>query len=60
MIRLALMLFVRFPLTLQNVEDLLHERGIEIRHKTFSFWWNRFGPMFADENLKNRVSRMRT
>ena len=26
-IRLAVMMYVRFPLSLQNVEDLLHERG---------------------------------
>jgi putative transposase len=31
-IRLAVMLYIRFPLSLLNVEDLLHERGIEIRH----------------------------
>jgi len=32
-IRLAVMLYVRFPLSLRNVEDLLHERGIEISHE---------------------------
>ena len=42
-----------------NVEDLLHERGIEISHETVRFWWNRFGPMFASEIRRNRVSRMR-
>ena len=47
-IRLAVMLYVRFPLSLRNVEDLLHERGIEISHETVWFWWNRFGPMFAE------------
>ena len=26
-IRLAVMLYIRFPLSLRNVEDLLHERG---------------------------------
>jgi putative transposase len=31
----------RFPLLLGNAEDLLHERGIEIGHKTVRFWWNR-------------------
>jgi putative transposase len=41
------MLYVRFPLSLRNVEDLLHERGIEISHETVRFWSNRFGPMFA-------------
>ena len=38
------MLYVRFPLSLRNVEDLLHERGIEISHQTVRFWWNKFGP----------------
>ena len=46
-IRLAVMLYVRFPLSLRNVEDLLHERGIEISHETVRFWWNRFGPISA-------------
>ncbi len=41
------MLYVRFPLSLRNVVDLLHERGIEISHETVRFWWLRFGPMFA-------------
>ena len=31
MIRLAVMLYVHFPLSFRNVEDLLHERGIEVR-----------------------------
>jgi putative transposase len=43
-IRLAVILYIRFPLSLRNVEDLLHERGIEISHETVRFWWNRFGP----------------
>ena len=59
-IRLAVMMYVRFPLSLRNVEDLLHERGIEISHETVRFWWNRFGPMFASEIRKNRVNRMRS
>ena len=36
-IRLAVMMYVRFPLSLRNVEDLLHERGIDISHKTVRF-----------------------
>ena len=59
-IRLAVMLHVRFPLSLRNVEDLLHERGIDISHETVRFWWNRFGPMFAAEIRRNRVQRMRS
>ena len=54
-IRLAVMMYVRFPLSLRNVEDLLHERGIEITHETVRFWWNRFGPMFAKSIRKRRV-----
>ncbi len=58
-IRLAVMLYIRFPLSLRNVEDLLHERGIEISHETVRFWWNRFGPMFAAEIRSRRINRMR-
>ena len=59
-IRLAVMMYVRFPLSLRNVEDLLHERGIEISHETVRFWWNRFGPLFAAEIRKRRVAGMRS
>lgn len=52
-IRLAVMLHIRFPLSLRNVEDLLHERGIEISHETVRYWWNRFGPMFAAQRQWN-------
>jgi putative transposase len=33
-IRLAVMLYIRFPLSLRNVEELLHERGVEVSHET--------------------------
>ena len=59
-IRLAVMMYVRYPLSLRNVEDLLHERGIEISHETVRFWWNRFGPLFAAEIRKWRVEEMRS
>jgi putative transposase len=59
-IRLAVMLYVRFPLSLRNVEDLLHERGIEVSHETVRFWWQRFGPMFAAEIRRKRVGQMRS
>ncbi len=59
-IRLAVMMYVRFPLSLRNVEDLLHERGIDICHETVRFWWHRFGPMFAAEIRKRRVEGMRS
>ena len=54
-IRLTVMMYVRYPLSLRQVEDLLHERGIDICHETVRFWWSRFGPMFAAEIRKRRV-----
>jgi putative transposase len=58
-IRLVVMMYVRFPLSLRNVEDLLFERGIDICHETVRFWWNRFGPLFAAEIRRQRQCRMR-
>jgi len=58
-IRLVVMMYVRFPLSLRNVEDLLAERGIDISHETVRLWWNRFGPLFASDIRRQRVSRMR-
>jgi putative transposase len=53
-IRLAMMMYVRFPLSLRIVEDLLHEHGIDISHETIRFWWNRIGPTFEAEMRKWR------
>jgi putative transposase len=58
-IRLVVMMYVKYPLSLRNVEDLLHERGIDICHETVRLWWTRFGPMFANEIRKKRVEAMR-
>jgi putative transposase len=58
-IRIAVMLYVRFPLSLRNVEDLLHERGIDITHETIRVWWGRFGQHFAAEIRRSRVEAMR-
>jgi transposase-like protein len=58
-IRLVVMMYIKYPLSRRIVEDLLAERGIEICHETVRFWWNRFGPMFAAEIRKKRVERMR-
>ena len=52
-IRLAVMLYVWFPLSLRNVEDLLHERGVDVSHETVRHWWHRFGP-------KRRIEGMRS
>ena len=58
-IQLAVMLYVRFPLSLRNVEDLLHERGIDVCHESVRLWIDRFGPMFAGKIRVMRASFMR-
>jgi putative transposase len=58
-IRLVVMMYVRFPLSLRNVEDPLFERGIDICHETVRLLWNRFGPMFAADIRRQRVARTR-
>ena len=54
-IRLAVMMYIRYPLSLRQVEDILFERGIDICHETVRLWWNRFGPIFAAEIRKRRI-----
>ena len=54
-IRLAVMTYIRFPPSLRDVEDLLHERGIDIMHETVRFWWNRFGLLFSKLIRKRRT-----
>jgi len=34
-------------------------RGIDISHETVRSWWNRFGPLFAADIRRRRVSAMR-
>lgn len=58
-IRLAVMMCIRFPLSLRNVEDLLHKRGINVSHETVRYWWNRFGPLMAREIKKRRSQQLR-
>jgi putative transposase len=53
------MMYVRFPLSLRNVEDLLHERGIDICHETVRHWVDRFGTYFAHKIRKHRSEGMR-
>ena len=55
-IRAAVLLYVKYPLSLRHVEDLLSERGIDISHETVRQWWNRFGPLFAAEIRRKRIN----
>ncbi len=51
------MYYIRYPLSFRQVEDILHERGIDICHETVRFWVNRFGAKFAKEIRKKRLGR---
>ena len=44
---------------MRQIEDLLHECGIDISYETVRAWWNRFKPMFAAEIRKKRSASMR-
>jgi len=58
-IRLVVLMYVKYPLSLRNVEELVAERRIDICHETVWLWWNRFGAMFAAEIRRRRVQKMR-
>ena len=55
-IREVVLLYVRYPLSLRNVEDLLFECGYDVCHETVRLWWNRFGPMFAADIRRQVLS----
>ena len=52
-IRQAIWLYLRFTLSLRDVEDLLAERGVAVSYETVRRWVNHFGPMIA-ANLRKR------
>ena len=58
-IQLAVMMYVRFPLSLRNVENLLHERGVDVCHESVRLWVDRFGTHFAGKIRKRRADYMR-
>ena len=41
------------PKRLRNVEELLHERGVDVNYESVRFWWNRFGLKKALDKLPN-------
>lgn len=51
MIRLMVIMYMRYPLSLRNVADVLFERGFDLCHRTVRFWRNRFGPMGSNPTL---------
>jgi putative transposase len=54
------MMYISYPLSLRQIQDLLFECGTDICHETVRFWWNRFGPMFAAEIRKRRLRQHRS
>ena len=54
------MLYVRFPLSLRNVEDLLHERGVDVSYESVRYWWHKFGAQFAGQIKKRRAGGMQS
>ena len=56
-IQLAVMYYIRYPLSFRQVEDILFERGIDICHETVRFWVDRFGIEFARKIRKRRVNQ---
>ena len=55
----AIWLYLRFTLSLRDVEDLLAERGIMVSYETVRRWVNHFGPMIA-ANLRKRRPKPHT
>ena len=58
-IRLAVLMYVKYPRSLRNVEGLRHERGNNISYETVRYLWNCFGPLFAGDIRRPRASHMR-
>ena len=53
-IQQAIWLYLRFTLSLRDVEDLLAERGITISYETVRRWVTHFGPTIAADLRKRR------
>src|SRR5580692_12457168 len=51
----AIWFYVRFTLSLRDVEDLLAERGVAVSYEAVRRWVNHFGPMIAAELRKRRL-----
>lgn len=52
----AVWLYLRFPLSFRDVEELLAERGIRVSYETVRRWVGRFGEHFTAE-LRRRERR---
>lgn len=55
-IRYAVWLYFRFPLSFRDVEDMLAERGIDVSYETVRRWCLKFGRAYAASLRKTRPS----
>ena len=53
----AIWLYHRFPLSYRDVQELLHQRGIEVNHETLREWCIKFSPLIAKELRQWEPSR---
>jgi putative transposase len=51
----AVWLYLRFPLSFRDVEEVLAERGIEVSYESIRRWVARFGPHLAAEFRKREA-----
>ncbi len=56
--RLAEPDYLRFPLSLRMVEDLLAERGVIVSHQTVRLWVEKFGRHFANDIRRRSAGRL--
>ncbi len=49
-------MYVRFPLSLRNVEELLHERGIDICHEAVTAMAVAFGRSLREDPREDSLS----
>src|SRR5271166_1560519 len=54
-IQQTIWLYLRFTLSLRDVEDLLAERGVAVSYETVRRWANHFGPIIAADLRKRRL-----
>ena len=52
----AVWLYLRFPLSFWDVEEMLAQRGIRVSYETVRCWVSKFSPKFAIE-LRRREAR---
>jgi putative transposase len=50
----AVWLYIRYSLSLRDVEEMLSERGIEVSYETVRRWVARFGPPIANKLRHSR------